>query len=63
MNQNRQKKNPLFKKDVFDKKVAAHIKCGYTKEFAEWKVLDDFNNYLGPKYNKRSTNSDGYFES
>ena len=63
MNQNKQEKNPLFKKGVFDKKVAAHIKCGYTKELAEWKVLNDFNNYLGPKYNKCSTNSNGYFES
>ena len=36
-------KNPNFKKKVFEKKIAQHIKCGYTRELAEWKVLGDFN--------------------
>lgn len=36
-------RNPNFKKEVFEKKVEQHIKCGYTKELAEWKVLGDFN--------------------
>ena len=58
-------KNPNFKKEVFEKKVAQHIKCGYTRELAEWKVLGDFNRLFfkafGTKPNKRQTDAEGYY--
>ena len=58
-------RNPNFKKDVFEKKVQQHIKCGYTRELAEWKVLGDFNNLFfkafGNKPNKRQTDIEGYY--
>lgn len=58
-------KNPNFKKEVFEKKIAQHIKCGYTRELAEWKVLGDFNRlffkFMGIKQNKRLTDSEGYY--
>jgi hypothetical protein len=57
--------NPNFKKEVFKKKIAQHIKCGYTRELAEWKVLGDFNRlffkFMGVKQNKRLTDSQGYY--
>lgn len=59
------KKNPNFNKEIFEKKVASHIKCGYTKELAEWKVLNDFNGSfftsLGIKPKKKKTDIEGYF--
>ena len=58
-------KNPNFKKEIFEKKVAQHIKCGYTRELAEWKVLGDFNRlffkFMGVKPNKRQTDAEGYY--
>jgi len=58
-------KNPNFKKDVFEKKVEQHIKCGYSREIAEWKVLGDFNrrffSLMGVKPNKRQTDKDGNY--
>jgi hypothetical protein len=58
-------KNLNFKKEVFEKKIAQHIKCGYTRELAEWKVLGDFNRlffkFMGIKQNKRLTDSEGYY--
>ncbi len=58
-------RNPNFKKEVFEKKVQQHIKCGYTKELAEWKVLGDFNRLFfkafGTKPNKRQTDIEGYY--
>lgn len=58
-------KNPNFKKEVFEKKVAQHIKCGYTRELAEWKVLGDFNRlffkFMGVKPNNRQTDAEGYY--
>lgn len=58
-------KNPNFKKEIFEKKIAQHIKCGYTREFAEWKVLGDFNRlffkFIGVKPNKRLTDVEGYY--
>lgn len=58
-------KNSNFKKEIFEKKVAQHIKCGYTKELAEWKVLGDFNRLFlkafGTKPNKRKTDIEGYY--
>lgn len=57
--------NPNFKVEVFKKKVEQHIKCGYTKELAEWKVLGDFNRLFfkafGTKPNKRQTDAEGYY--
>ena len=57
--------NPNFKMETFKKKVEQHIKCGYTKELAEWKVLGDFNRLFfkafGTKPNKRQTDSQGYY--
>lgn len=54
-----------FKKEVFDRKVQIHIKCGYTKEMAEKKVLWDynglFNEVMGGKPRKRKTGADGYY--
>lgn len=58
-------KDPNFKKEVFEKKVAIHIKCGYTRELAVWKVLGDYNReffgFIGVKPNKRKTDENGYF--
>jgi hypothetical protein len=58
-------KNPNFKKEVFEKKVQQHIKCGYTKELAEWKVLGDFNRLFfkafGTRPNKRQIDIEGYY--
>lgn len=58
-------RNPNFKKSVFEKKVQQHIKCGYSRELAEWKVLGDFNNLFfksfGNKPNKRKTDVEGYY--
>lgn len=58
-------KNPNFKQEVFEKKILGHIKCGYTRELAEWKVLGDFNraffNFMGIKPNKQQTDSEGYY--
>jgi phosphatidate phosphatase APP1 len=57
--------NPNFKMETFKKKVELHIKCGYSKELAEWKVLGDFNRLFfksfGTKPNKRQTDSEGYY--
>ena len=57
-------KDKNFKKEVFDKKVANHIKCGYTKELAEWKVLGDyngrFNESIGGKPRKNKTDVNGF---
>lgn len=57
--------NPNFKVEIFKKKVEQHIKCGYTKELAEWKVLGDFNRLFfkafGTKPNKRQTVAEGYY--
>lgn len=57
--------NPNFKVEVFKKKVEQHIRCGYTKELAEWKVLGDFNRLFfkafGIKPNKKQTDSEGYY--
>jgi len=58
-------KNPNFKKEVFEKKIAQHIKCGYSKELAEWKVLGDFNRTFfkafGTKPNKKQTDIEGNY--
>lgn len=57
--------NPNFKMETFKKKVEQHIKCGYTKELAEWKVLGDFNRLFfkafGTKPNKKQTDAEGYY--
>jgi hypothetical protein len=57
--------NQNFKVEIFKKKVEQHIKCGYTKELAERKVLGDFNRLFfkafGTKPNKRQTDSEGYY--
>jgi hypothetical protein len=51
--------------ETFKKKVEQHIKCGYTKELAEWKVLGDFNRLFlkafGTKPNKKQTDAEGYY--
>jgi len=58
-------KNPNFKKEVFDKKVAEHVSGGYSQNGAEWKVLGDFNRiffkFMGVKPNKRLTDKNGYY--
>ena len=62
---NSRERNHNFKKEVFEKKVQQHIKCGYTRELAEWKVLGDFNRLFfkafGTKPNKRQTDIEGYY--
>lgn len=59
------KKNPNFNKEIFERKVSSHMVCGYTKELAEWKVLNDFNSnffgFFGIKPNKKKTDIEGYF--
>lgn len=60
-----EKRDPNFKKLVFDKKVQQHISCGYTKELAEWKVLEDyngmFNESIGGRRRRKRTNAEGYY--
>lgn len=61
----KKKINPNFKKEVFEKKIQSHIKCGYSQELAEWKVLGDFNRtffkFMGIKQNKLMTDKHGFY--
>ncbi len=52
--------DPNFNKKVFERKVELHIKCGYTKDLAECKVLMDYNGYMGMK-NKKKVDKEGNF--
>lgn len=60
--------NPNFKKDVFQRKIDNHLKCGYPLPLATWKVLKDFNNDffgfpndIGLKPNKLKTDINGNY--
>lgn len=62
---NIREKDPNFKPEVFEKKVQQHIKCGYTRELAIWKVLGDYNRlffkFCGIKPNRKKTDENGYY--